>query len=294
MNTSSPATYPRVRPRGQALVEFALILPVLLMILMVIIEVGRLFSAWLIVENVARESARYASTGQFDPQYCQAPTNPHVTPGITDGSQCTSTDPNVFVPEALDWARVRTIQDIAQGAAGGLLVDFGNTSKNTRSFFNLVICNGDRDSNNDPVYYFNEEESIPRCIYLPTGQEQNSAGGPGSSLIVVVTFDHPLITPLRAIADWIPLTSRRQMINEKYRKVALQGLPPGLTGATLTPTPTATNTATPTPTNTPTATATGTSTATPTATSTSTPTKTPTTTGTRHQHADADQHADGD
>ena len=60
----------RRRSRGQALVEFALILPVLLMILMVVIEAARLFSAWLILENVVREAARYAVTGNFDPAHC--------------------------------------------------------------------------------------------------------------------------------------------------------------------------------------------------------------------------------
>ena len=57
----------RRRSRGQAMVEFALILPVLLMVLMVVIEAARVFSAWLILENVVREAARCAVTGQFDP-----------------------------------------------------------------------------------------------------------------------------------------------------------------------------------------------------------------------------------
>ena len=62
----------RRRSRGQAMVEFALVLPVLLILLMVLIEVARLFSAWLIVENSAREAARYAVTGEFNPAHCTA------------------------------------------------------------------------------------------------------------------------------------------------------------------------------------------------------------------------------
>src|SRR5512135_827198 len=65
----------RRRSRGQAMVEFALVLPVLLILLMVLIEVARLFSAWLIVENSAREAARYAVTGQFNPANCTADCN---------------------------------------------------------------------------------------------------------------------------------------------------------------------------------------------------------------------------
>ena len=39
--------------RAQGMVEFAIILPVLLVALFVIIEFGRLFHAWLVVENGA-------------------------------------------------------------------------------------------------------------------------------------------------------------------------------------------------------------------------------------------------
>jgi uncharacterized repeat protein (TIGR01451 family) len=53
--------------RGQALVEFSLIIVLLLFILFSIIESGRLFQGWLTVQNAARDAGRYASTGQFDP-----------------------------------------------------------------------------------------------------------------------------------------------------------------------------------------------------------------------------------
>ena len=54
-------------PKGQALVEFALILLVLLGFIFIIIESGRLFQGWLTVQNSARSAGRYALTGQFDP-----------------------------------------------------------------------------------------------------------------------------------------------------------------------------------------------------------------------------------
>lgn len=46
---------------GQALVEFALVLPVFLLLLCGIIEFGALFSAQLTIYNNCREGARYAS-----------------------------------------------------------------------------------------------------------------------------------------------------------------------------------------------------------------------------------------
>lgn len=47
---------------GQAVVEFAIILPILLLILCGIIDFGWILSAQLATNNCAREGARYAST----------------------------------------------------------------------------------------------------------------------------------------------------------------------------------------------------------------------------------------
>lgn len=52
--------------RGQAMVEFAMILLVLLFIIFVLIEAARLFQANLTVQKAAREAGRYAITGQFE------------------------------------------------------------------------------------------------------------------------------------------------------------------------------------------------------------------------------------
>lgn len=46
------------RRRGQALVELALVLPVLLLILFGIVEFGRIFHAYLVIANAARVGAR--------------------------------------------------------------------------------------------------------------------------------------------------------------------------------------------------------------------------------------------
>lgn len=52
--------------KGQALVEFALIIGVLVMIIFVVIEAGHLLQANLTVQSAAREAGRYAITGRFD------------------------------------------------------------------------------------------------------------------------------------------------------------------------------------------------------------------------------------
>lgn len=93
------------------------------------------------------------------------------------------------------------------------------------------------------------------------------AGGPGDTVTVVVTFNHPLITPL-GLATYIPIQSRRSAVNEAFRAANARSFArPGDTEGGIvfdTPTPTSTQTAT--------------STATATSTGTSTPTITPTAT----------------
>ena len=49
------------RSRGQALVEFALIVPVLVLILLITVDFGRLFFTYIQVNNAAREGASYGS-----------------------------------------------------------------------------------------------------------------------------------------------------------------------------------------------------------------------------------------
>jgi len=48
------------RERGQAVVEFAFILPLFLIVLFLVVEFGIGFSRWIVITNSAREAARYA------------------------------------------------------------------------------------------------------------------------------------------------------------------------------------------------------------------------------------------
>ena len=49
---------------GQTLVEFALVLPLMLILMFGIVDFGRAFYTWLTVTNAAREGARVAATQQ--------------------------------------------------------------------------------------------------------------------------------------------------------------------------------------------------------------------------------------
>lgn len=65
------------RESGQAMVEFALVLPILLLIVCGIIDFGWLFFNQLSLDNACREGARYATVHSIN-EDCEALTAEHV------------------------------------------------------------------------------------------------------------------------------------------------------------------------------------------------------------------------
>ncbi|NOZ71138.1 MAG: pilus assembly protein [Chloroflexi bacterium] len=57
---------PLRRQRGSSLIEFALILPVLLLLTLGVADMGRAYSAHLALMNGAREGARYLASHPYD------------------------------------------------------------------------------------------------------------------------------------------------------------------------------------------------------------------------------------
>ncbi|MDX1615739.1 MAG: DUF11 domain-containing protein, partial [Candidatus Promineifilaceae bacterium] len=106
----------RSATRGQALVEFSLIIILLLFVLFIIIEGGRMFQAWLTVQNAARSAGRYAITGQFD-----------------ENLPCLS-DP---IDRCFD-PRVPSIKNVAFNSAAGLSIDPDAPIDQPRSFYTEV------------------------------------------------------------------------------------------------------------------------------------------------------------
>jgi Flp pilus assembly protein TadG len=72
------------RGTGQSLVEFALILPLMVLIIAGLFDLGRAFFASITITNAAREGARY---GALNPDYitgaCNATKNEALASGIT-------------------------------------------------------------------------------------------------------------------------------------------------------------------------------------------------------------------
>jgi len=58
--------------KGQALVEMALVLPILLLMLMAIVDFGRVFHGHLAVTSASRQAVREASLGRTDAEISSA------------------------------------------------------------------------------------------------------------------------------------------------------------------------------------------------------------------------------
>ena len=56
----------RHNERGQTLAEFAMIAPILVILIFGFVDVARLYNAWVTVQGAAREGARYGVTGRSD------------------------------------------------------------------------------------------------------------------------------------------------------------------------------------------------------------------------------------
>ncbi|PGS51940.1 TadE/TadG family type IV pilus assembly protein [Bacillus sp. AFS041924] len=52
--------------KGQSLVEFALVLPLLAMLILAIVDFGRIYHVYLTLDHAGREAARAASIGKDD------------------------------------------------------------------------------------------------------------------------------------------------------------------------------------------------------------------------------------
>jgi hypothetical protein len=211
--------------RGQTLVEFALVVPIMLLVLFAIIEIARLLHAWVTLENGARFGVRYAVTGGYDELYCAG-----YPGGVCDDQA------------ERDGARIPSIHDAALSGAAGIWRDPA-APHGVKGYLKVTVCS----NKSGIVYYPPDAASVTDANCLP-GED---AGGPGDRVSVTLDFDHPIISPI--ISAWLPkirLTARREGIVEQFRVSRVVGLPATISVPTFTPTNTATSTLTPTATTT--------------------------------------------
>ncbi len=85
---------------GQGLVEFAFVVPLLLMVFFGIIELGVIFSVYIGLTNAAREGARAGSTYQYS---CPPPPAPPNCTANNPGLQSdVDTERRTFINQAID------------------------------------------------------------------------------------------------------------------------------------------------------------------------------------------------
>ncbi len=219
------------KSRSQGMVEFAIALPILLMLVFAIIDFSLLFSAWLLIQNIARQSVRYAVTGQFDTAHCPV------------GGCQNDADENE--------ARLQSIYDEANSFLAGLFIT-GGASQGDPGFLKITVCTG------APFVTI-----LPRMGSAQYGDclPDEFPGEPGQPVIVMVDFNHPYLTPfLNEVWPMVHLASSHSGVVEQFRVSRLINLPPQILLPTNTPLP---PTFTFTPSNTPTETSTPTNTNTP-------------------------------
>ena len=195
--------------RGQGLVEFALILPVLLLTVFVIVELARVLHAWMAIENGARFGVRYAVTGEWDDTYCP-------------GGVCADDNEE-------DLARIPSAKDAARAGAVAILRNDSVTDVNLPGFFQVTVCSA-KPPPEVSQYAFSpgnpNDPSASTCTRIVDGEDFEHAGDPGDTVIVSVDFTHPLITPLlTAVWPDLHLRAQRTGIVEQYRTSRVVGLP---------------------------------------------------------------------
>ena len=265
MNIFRPKTNGlKPKPKAQAIVEFALVLPVLLLVLIGIIEVSRLLFAWIIIENSTRFGIRYATTGNYDNAYCLS----------LFGADCATDD-------EVDDARIPSIKDETENIVIGFFLrnlrDDSTVTTADERYFNVTVCSAEDGRVFTPPV--NTEPIYASCLL--GGVTNEDPGSPGQRVVVAADYNFTFIVlPAFGIEpDMIHLASYREGIVENFRATRAINTPLPLnipTVATNTPIPSDTPTVTMTPTETETPTPTQTFTPTSTATRTPTITFTPT------------------
>jgi hypothetical protein len=195
------------RQKGQGLVEFALIAPVLLLVILAIIEMALVFQGYLTVQHAAREAARWAVT--YKPDQGQ----------IDEDTPCA--DPVCRPDESQEeyWRRrVGLIKEQAVDRAVGLRFDRDNVAFDEAEF---------QAQRGEPEFFgvqvwgfpsFVEPEGgwhIDRDWWDPRGGGlRNHPGLPGLPVRVRVTHNVELLDPLfRSIIERVQVVGQAEMIN---------------------------------------------------------------------------------
>ena len=195
---------------GQSLVEFALVFPLMLLLITTLIETSRIFQAYLAVGYAARAAARFAVTGSppmltsHGPESCQELGRP-------DGSPVPYNLPLEYQTCRVDWIKYTG----REAAKPGLLVDDFETNVARPNYLGVFVRGFDTFSSEDP--------------------ESNNAGAPRTPVEVRVVYNHPVTNPFYSmLLPTVRITRVMRMVNEPWDGGGAE-VPPELPPATALP-----------------------------------------------------------
>jgi hypothetical protein len=103
---------------GQTLAEFAMVLPILALLIFGLVDTARLYQSWVTMQHAAREGARYGVTGRIDcldPSPDRLSCIEHTVRSQTNGLTNASTDVDVYVKS---WEYPAYADPGTEGSAG--------------------------------------------------------------------------------------------------------------------------------------------------------------------------------
>jgi Flp pilus assembly protein TadG len=249
------------RARGQAIVEFALVLMILMVMLVGILEVGRLMFMYGAVNNASREAARYASaiglddSGYAKYQYCE---------GIRNMAERSAFFTPLTITISYDHGPGTTAFDTCDGSADtGVFINSGTNldrvyvtvSANYSPMLNLIPI-GSRTLTSvsaRSILGFQDLETLSTSTPIPTTPGVPTTPGtvmpsrtPTTTATATVSSQTPTATLIGDVVTMTPLPSSTPSLVPTFTRTATVTLTPTETVTpTLTFTPTVTSTAVP-------------------------------------------------
>ena len=185
MNTLSPQKNGKRRSRkAQGMVEFALILPILMLTIVGILEFGRLFYAWLIIENSTRFGIRYATAGTYDLERCVDLDG--------DGTPCGGASENLEIKNA----RLPSIINETNRMIVGFHTN-GNAvgTQSDIEYLNITVCSNETNFVRPQMRIGDFYAECTSDGTRNTAPGLDNAGDPGQQIFVATDYNFTFILP---------------------------------------------------------------------------------------------------